>query len=378
MTTTAADSNDTELVELLTSAIEETANRRNALIAQLRYALIDGSPRTLQVVGDEVGLTRERVRQLAERVVRGIYRRALEGHAGPSSSLVSRLEVIRPGELGASERCYRLALDEFASLPLHLSAPLLFSLVGVRGNSRKRLVAATLSFAEHERERERTERQQRRRQQAFLDHLVRGAFWPSQHRLLSASPGGAKRLAENGSHGECGVFESVKLGRAVEYESELERELLMQLDDHPAVAWLQEQPLALEYELDGTPRVYYPDVLIGLHDGRVIVCEVKPRFQMGLHANLVKWRAALRFCRRHGYGLLITDGRTSLPDLLARPVPFPFREGMLAALQDGPLTWPGCLTVRHATGAMSLDLVALIVQERLICRLRPFRVSLAA
>jgi hypothetical protein len=193
---------------------------------------------------------------------------------------------------------------------------------------------------------------------------------------LPASPGGAKRLVENGSYGECGVFESLKMGRAVEYESELERELLMQLDDHPSVAWFQEQPLALEYELDGTPRIYYPDVLVGLGDGRVIVCEVKPRFQMGLHTNLVKWRAALRFCRLHGYGLLITDGRTSLPDLLARPVPSLFREGMLTALRDGPLTWPECLTVRHATSAMSIDLVALIVQERLVCRLRPFRVSL--
>ena len=378
MTTAAADCNDTELVELLTSATEETTNRRNALIVQLRYGLTDGSTRTLQAVGDEIGLTRERVRQLVERVVRGIHRRALDGHAGPSSTLVSRLEAIRPGELGASERCYRLALHEFASLPLHLSAPLLFSLVGVRGNSRQRLVAATLSFGEHERERERTERKQRLRQQAFLDHLVRGAFWPSEHRSLSASPGGAKRVVQNGSRGECGIFNSGKLDRVVEYESELERELLMQLDDHPAVAWFQEQPLALEYELDGRPRVYYPDVLIGLGDGRVIVCGVKPRFQMGLHVNLVKWRAAVRFCRRHGYGLLVTDGRTSLPDLLARPVPSAFRKRMLAALQDRPLTWPVCLTVRQATGAMSLDLVALIVQERLVCRLGPFRLSLAA
>jgi RNA polymerase primary sigma factor len=53
----------------LVQAIEETASSRNALATQLRYGLIDGSARTLQSVGDEVGITRERVRQVVERVI---------------------------------------------------------------------------------------------------------------------------------------------------------------------------------------------------------------------------------------------------------------------------------------------------------------------
>jgi hypothetical protein len=56
-------------------------------------------------------------------------------------------------------------------------------------------------------------------------------------------------------------------------------------------------------------RIDFPDEFVGLADGgRSIVCEVKPYFQIAWHTSLETWRAALRVCRLHGYGLLVTDG----------------------------------------------------------------------
>lgn len=49
--------------ELLERALE-TLPERDALVLRRRYGLGDGEPRTLDQVGRELGLTRERVRQI--------------------------------------------------------------------------------------------------------------------------------------------------------------------------------------------------------------------------------------------------------------------------------------------------------------------------
>jgi RNA polymerase primary sigma factor len=41
-----------------------TLPKREANIIQLRFGLIDGNPRTLEEIGRQYGLTRERIRQL--------------------------------------------------------------------------------------------------------------------------------------------------------------------------------------------------------------------------------------------------------------------------------------------------------------------------
>jgi RNA polymerase primary sigma factor len=48
----------------------ETLTEREQLVLRLRYGFDDGTPRTLEVVGKRLGVTRERVRQIESKALR--------------------------------------------------------------------------------------------------------------------------------------------------------------------------------------------------------------------------------------------------------------------------------------------------------------------
>jgi DNA-directed RNA polymerase sigma subunit (sigma70/sigma32) len=49
--------------------LDETLDARSALILRRRYGIGGGGEQTLQTIGDEVGVTRERVRQLESKAL---------------------------------------------------------------------------------------------------------------------------------------------------------------------------------------------------------------------------------------------------------------------------------------------------------------------
>jgi len=60
-----------------------------------------------------------------------------------------------------------------------------------------------------------------------------------------------------------GLFFSRKLGRLVQFDSMLERDFILLLDMHPAVASFTEQPLKVNWlDGEGVSQVYVPDFLI--------------------------------------------------------------------------------------------------------------------
>ncbi|MFO7167012.1 MAG: sigma-70 family RNA polymerase sigma factor, partial [Chloroflexota bacterium] len=71
------------LREQIESALEKLPERERRII-QLRYGLYDGHYRTLEEVGREFGITRERIRQIEARVLRKLrhphYGRGLRGY----------------------------------------------------------------------------------------------------------------------------------------------------------------------------------------------------------------------------------------------------------------------------------------------------------
>jgi hypothetical protein len=124
------------------------------------------------------------------------------------------------------------------------------------------------------------------------------------------------RKVANHGHNIIGRFPSLKLGRMVDFESLIERDLIYLLDFDPAVTSFSEQPLTIEYEHEGQILHYTPDFHVVKADQNWLV-ECKPQQKVGTPKNQGKFRAGHRWCvsrrwqfevvtdeqLRRGYGL---------------------------------------------------------------------------
>jgi hypothetical protein len=163
----------------------------------------------------------------------------------------------------------------------------------------------------------------------------------------------------------------------VQFESLLEYTFLQKLEHADEVVTYQEQPFRIEYKHRGVARVYIPDVFFILRDGRGVLVEIKRRAAMVLQENMLKWPVLRDFCKREGYGRMITDGRATIQAYYERPVPAAFREALRTRLAEGPLYWPEYRALRESHGVVWDDLIAAILQDRLVWTLQPFRLLCA-
>jgi RNA polymerase primary sigma factor len=51
----------------------EGIDEREAMVLRMRYGLLDGKQMTLKAIGESLGLTRERVRQMEQEALRKLY-----------------------------------------------------------------------------------------------------------------------------------------------------------------------------------------------------------------------------------------------------------------------------------------------------------------
>jgi hypothetical protein len=151
---------------------------------------------------------------------------------------------------------------------------------------------------------------------AQIDRIVKHTIWPSRaaagRRDLSAFS--VQRPLPQWAPEKTGAFKSDKLGRLVEFGSELELLILRQLDTDPRVVDYMEQPLTIPYVLDGEPHDYTPDAVAQLDDGRVFVIETKPRERLGDFRNWMKWASLARYCEQTGLGFWIGSPQRSLTE----------------------------------------------------------------
>jgi hypothetical protein len=117
-----------------------------------------------------------------------------------------------------------------------------------------------------------------------------------------------------------GHFESARLRRAVYYESPTELRVFRWLERSPSVRWYQEQPVRVLYAYRGLLKPYFPDAAVMGEDGRVMVVEVKPSFEMYRDITLAKATGALQHFGSRGIGFLMVDssGQT-LHDIAQHP-----------------------------------------------------------
>lgn len=369
------------LAEYLTFAQAVALKTRESQMLDLRYGLSGEEPHTLTEIGLAYNLSRERVRQIlakALRKIRGRGKRYIkQGQTcDPCAQLLLYLQgIIRPDELGHMDRLVAFIENDLCYLPTQTHAlPLVTSLMYESTNKAQ-------SYQKEVGRRIRELHQSRRReykQRCRLEHLLSYVIWPSQvHALTCDQVAEVKRQrnVSTDSDGHASSFMSQKMNREVQYESMIEFTFLLRLEELPEVVLYQEQPFVVPYQQGERTRCYYPDVLFVLQDGRGIVVEIKPVFQMALHKNLIKWSALRQFCRKEGFGLLVTDGRYAIQEVQHRHINPDFVTAMRTALLRGPLSWHEYREIRDRYDVSRDEFIALILNERLIWELNPFSLS---
>jgi hypothetical protein len=354
----------------------------------LRLGLVDGTPWTLQAIAEVLGISRERVRQLEKRIMRKLrYRRSM-GKPGSAGNEFRQylFEVLRPGELGDLDRLTTFVHDELSYLPARTHiGPLLDLLAAWMKASGGSFSESDLTTRVAERLREREAALQReakleRNQAAFQAYLDSAVIWPRRCCKVELPLAiECQRDMNPESQGQVGAFQSAKLGRLVQYESQLEQQFLTRLEQSAHVIYYQEQPFRIPYTIDGSSRrIYIPDVFFVLANNRGVVAEVKPRHQIVLSANLRKWLLLRDFCEEHGSGRLVTDGRVDIRAFWEHQVPQAYRDDVLATLAGGPLTWPRYNDIRQQHSASWNDFISLILQRQLYWTVHPFCLRLPA
>ena len=155
-----------------------------------------------------------------------------------------------------------------------------------------------------------------------------------------------------------GVFRSGKLGRLVQFESELELVMLRDFETDARVVDYREQPITIPYEIGGEKHDYTPDVIVQLADGRAFVVEAKPLEFLGDFTNWMKWASLARWCDDHGVGFWAGSPQRSLVEHV-RTEPDPEKhEFVRDEIKAGPVTDRDYKALERLIGCQQLGLIA--------------------
>jgi len=373
-----------EFVERLAVAQEVALKTRESQIFDLRYGFSNEEPLSLARIGERFDLSRERIRQLlnrAHRKIRGRGRRKIRKaeYDDPCAQLILYLEeTIRPSQPGHIDRLTSFVLNELSHLPtrahaLRLVTCLIYPSKKVSVSCEKE-AWQRIKELRHARCREYKLRKAREKFDGLLSYVI----WPRQVIPLSVEQVQNMRRKRNvfeDNERISGCYFSHKLNREIQYESQSEFDFLLRLEELKTIPFYQEQPFAVPSSHGGQVHNYYPDIFFLLEDGRGVVVEIKPAFEMALHKNLRKWSALREFCKERGLGLLVTDGRCTIQQVMQWDINRDFADEILSALEVGPLSWDEYRGIKDKHDVTSRDFLALVLCKRLVWELSPFRLS---
>jgi DNA-binding CsgD family transcriptional regulator len=370
---------DENFAEYFLLAQDDALTPRQVYIVDLRYGFANGEHHTLQQIGHELGLSRERIRQIITQSLRKIRSKGRRHitrsqKESPCARLLLYLEsTLMPEEPGNLDRIFAFAKEELSYLPQQTMAlPLIVYLLYGQRESTKQYIAKLIKNYHEELS---SLKRASKRDSEFND-LLPFIIWPSEvNKNFNWSNFSRQREVSPYGEGISGSFFSEKMFRNIQYESHLELQFLLKLEYARNIVFYLEQPLVISYQFDGLTRNYYPDLFFSFDDGRGVVVEIKPRYQMALYQNLIKWSALYKFCASNGLGMLVTDGKRPFQKLQNLELPPGFEENLLKTLSNseiGSLSWKEYKQIRDLYNASWIDFVAVIIKNRLVWSLQPF------
>jgi hypothetical protein len=143
--------------------------------------------------------------------------------------------------------------------------------------------------------------------QKFVKHL--SAFESTfKHTSKKECAVSVRKITNKGGKKIIGKFPSLKMGRLVWWESQLERDYIYFLEFDPAVIAYEEQPLCIFYYLNDKERHYTPDFLIKRAD-KCLIVEVKREEEAQKEENQRLFSIARAICARDNYEFVVVTDR---------------------------------------------------------------------
>lgn len=376
-----------DFIELLINSLDQinTKYERNIVIFKKRFGLINGKPKSLNDLGIEFDLSRERIRQIVIKIIQKIQRKGLSQLKKnkieePSAKLISFLiELFHDENLIINEITFNLILENLSFMPLNLAEFLLINLVpkSEKINDSFKLLRKKI-YEENETIRLKSKYDKR------FELIKENIFWLKKISTIDIIKIKKEVKLErtvrfDTSEGICGTFFSEKQNRFIQYESTLELDFLQILEHSEEVIFYQEQPFKIPYTINEKNYIYFPDVFIILKSGKGLVVEIKPRFLMATNFNLIKFRALWRFCCSKGYGLLVTDTRnTGIKSLLNYKINSNFEKEFLDKLNNNTITWSEYKYLKEKYNVTIDEFNSLILKHKLDFRFSPFRIKFSS
>src|SRR5262245_2430605 len=96
-----------------------------------------------------------------------------------------------------------------------------------------------------------------------------------------------------------GYFPSIKMRRSIAFESTIECDYCYDLDFRSEVRGYEEQPLTIDYQVDGKERRYTPDFRVEELD-RIVIIECKPAKLLSNDDNQRRFEVGRQWCHEQG------------------------------------------------------------------------------
>ncbi|WP_288221626.1 sigma factor-like helix-turn-helix DNA-binding protein [uncultured Clostridium sp.] len=335
---------------------------------------------TLEEIGEKFNLTKERIRQIISKCYRKIVnniKRSKDSQIGREFYLI--LFKIFKESNNEYEKKLIITIKNKNLLVLYYSILQLNYNDDVKKKV-KTLLKEYISNKNKYRENKFLEEKEANRQNKLIERILRDVIWFNKVKIINENIYRnivqLRIIEEDENNSNKGSYFSYKMSKKIQYESCIEKDYLVLLENCNDVKYYSVQPFRINYVYEGTIHSYYPDIFFVLNDGRAVVVEVKSMFDMPLERNIEKYNALKNFCDKNGFGVLYTDSRNSFEKYASKSINNCFEKDIINELKKGPMDWRKCENIIFEHKADKQDLTFVIIKNNIKYTQNPFCIKL--